>query len=74
MVRWVQPELPGLEVARGHHIQRTGKSPRAHGLVMVMFGCSECGLCGTITATPQLAEATVADLMATHWAATGGDA
>lgn len=68
--RYVQPELPGM----GHRVQATGKSPRGRGLVMVLFGCADCSLSGTVTATPDLAEATVADLLATHWAATGGDA
>lgn len=41
----------------------------------VRFECANCDfLRGDITASPpELADATVADLMATHWAATGGE-
>lgn len=53
----------------GHHIEVLPRKTRG----VVAFWCRDCDLSGIIMAPAELADATVADLMATHWAATGGD-
>ena len=61
-------------ILTGHRVH-AGMARRnsASNTLTVAFWCEHCDLYGNITAPSELAEATVADLMATHWAATGGE-
>lgn len=56
----------------GHQVEATSQRDYK-GLRTITLRCRNCTLSGSITATFELADATVADLMATHWAATGGE-
>lgn len=58
-----------LEITRTHDHRELSLPVRT-----VEFECDGCELRGAITAPPDVADATVADLYATHWGATGGDA
>lgn len=60
-------------ILTGHHLNVRIRLVGSDGLCTISAHCDSCTLRCLISAPPEMADATVADLMATHWAATGGD-